>query len=127
MPVGNRIAEFHHPCAQPAAGVVLEQDVVGHHDGGPSSGLQRPHDMLDEGELLVGRVGGYREIRAVWPAATLLGAKGRIGEDEFGFGKPRAVRPSQGLAFAHGTASRVGNGEQIKLKAILRRPRLGPT
>jgi type I restriction enzyme, R subunit len=30
---------------------------AGHHDGGPSSRLQRPHDMFDESELLVGRVG----------------------------------------------------------------------
>jgi hypothetical protein len=33
---GVEVTKLHHPCAQPAAGVVLEQDVIGHHDSGRS-------------------------------------------------------------------------------------------
>ena len=68
------------------SGVLLEEDVVGDHDGSSTARLQAPVDVLKKGELLVAR--REREVVAGGEAAALLGSEGGIGEDQAAGGRP---------------------------------------
>ena len=62
MPVGRRRIVWRSQSSiihvrKPPPDIVLEQHVVGHHDRGASARLKGAHDVLDEGKLLVRRVG----------------------------------------------------------------------
>jgi hypothetical protein len=87
-----QVAQLHHPRAQSPAGVILKQDVVGYNDCSTTAKLQGADDVFDEGELFIRRVGSDRKIGTVWSSATLLCAKGRIGENEVRRRKRLAVR-----------------------------------
>jgi hypothetical protein len=80
-----QVALVHQVGADLAADVALEEDVVGQDDGGATAGLEATIDVLQKAELLVaGRKG---EVGAGRQAAALLGAEGRIGQDQRGLGQ----------------------------------------
>ena len=84
-----QVALVHQVGADLAPDVALEQDVVRQDHGGAPAGLEAPVDVLQEAELLV--AGGEGEIGAGGQAAALLGAEGRIGEDQRGLGQGLAL------------------------------------
>ena len=95
------VAKLHHPIPQPTAHTVFKQDVVGNHDGGAASGLERSNDVLNEGELLIRSVCRYREIGSGRPSSALLRAEGRICENEVGLADPFAVGRERVPALHH--------------------------
>ena len=50
---GVQVALVHQVGADLLPGVVLKENIVGKHHGSPSTGLEVPVDVLDEGQLLV--------------------------------------------------------------------------
>ena len=86
-----RSASSHGRLAQALTRVVLEKHVVGQDHRRPAAGFQGAHDVLDEGQLLVGRVGGDREVGSVRAPASLFGAEGRVGQDQVGLAQALAV------------------------------------
>jgi hypothetical protein len=79
-----QVALVHQVAADVGADVAFEQHVVGQHHGGTAAGFQAAVDVLQEGELLV--AGGVGEVVPAGQAAALLGAEGRVGEDQRGAG-----------------------------------------
>jgi hypothetical protein len=89
---GVQVAQLHHPLTKTPASVVLEQHVVRQDDGGATAGLQRPHHMLDESQLLVGGIDRDRKILPARSSSPLFGAEGRIGQDQIGLTQGLTVR-----------------------------------
>ena len=87
---GVQVALVHQVAADLLADIAFEQHVVGQHHGGATTGLQAAIDVLQEAELLV--AGGIGEIIAGGQAAAFLGAEGRIGQDQRGFGQRLRLR-----------------------------------
>jgi hypothetical protein len=87
-----QVAQLHHPCSEPAAGVVLKQNVVRRYDGGTTASLQSADDVFDEGKLFIGCVGSDGKVASVGPASPLLGAEGRIGKNQVCLWKRLTVR-----------------------------------
>ena len=84
------IALVHEVRADLLADALLEEHVVGEHDGRAAAGLQAAVDVLEEDELLVARRVG--DVVARRAAAALLRAEGRVREDDVGLRELRAAR-----------------------------------
>ena len=100
MPVGSRriVCRLHlsiRSCRICLPTLPSKSTLSGKHDGGAAAGLERPVDVLQEAELLVGRRVG--EVRPAWQAAALLGAEGRIGEDQRGL-RQRLRLPAESVS-----------------------------
>ena len=69
-----------HEDLEDLAGLVGEEHVVGHDDGGAAAGLEDGQDVLEEVELLV--AGLDDEVVAVRCLVRALGAERRVGQDD---------------------------------------------
>ena len=75
-----------------SAHVVFEENVVGHHDGGPAARLERSNNVLNESELLIRGVCRDREIGPCRPPSALLRSEGWVRENEVSLADSLAVR-----------------------------------
>ncbi len=85
-----QIALVHQVAAHLLPDALLEEDVVRHDDGGAPARFEPAVDVLEKHELLIAR--GIRDVVARPPAAALLRAEGRIGENHVRLRKPRPAR-----------------------------------
>ena len=95
------VAKLHHPTPQPSADIILEQHVIGNHDRGAASRLERSDDVLNEGELLVRGVCRDRKIGPRRPSSAFLRAERRVRQDDIGFADPLTVRGKRVAALDH--------------------------